>query len=273
MEHNKVVLALCLVTVVTSRVSAQEGVEFTLEDVDAANAPPRQERAAPSADSKRTIGQSLGALRWGMSKADVIKLLKEQIRADFERRIKVERDIMRQDALYQEAQDRARRFSENVVAFDGQKTGWDVSPIAKEFTHGNRETMLVVAGKGSRDMYFFIQGRLWKWFRELSPEAVGASDPDAALERLSRNFGKGRAQQDRRDEANVAYPGTTWSDGTTRVTALRRGNDTCLIFEDQNTLDHLAVLRHHVQPKAGKTGAASVIDSILLSDAEREARR
>jgi hypothetical protein len=269
MKHI-VVLPLFLISVLSTQVAAQEGLEFTLEEVDGAHAPPRQARA--TVDSTRAIGKALGAFQWGMSKADLIKLLKAQIRAEFEQRIKIERDIMRQDALYQEAQDRARRISENLVSFDGQKTGWDVSPIASEFTHGNREEMLVVTGTRSRDMYFFIQGKLWKWFRELPPD-LGGADSEETLGAISARFGAGKPQRERRDESSGTYPGTTWSDGTTRVTALRRGSDVCLIFEDLQTLEHLAVLRHHVDPKANKTRAASAVDSILLSDAEREARR
>ena len=269
MTRSKVVLVLSLIVAVSSRVAAQEGLEITLDEVDAADTPPppRKEHVAVGSN-KQAIAKALGALQWGMSKADLIKLLKAQVRAEFEQRIKVERDIMRQDALYQEAQERVRRVSENFVAFDGQKTGWDVSPIGSEFTHGNRESMLVVAGKGSRDMYFFMQGKLWKWIRELSPE-TGAED---ALDAMRERFGAGKPQRERRNEANATYPGTTWSDGTTQVTALLRGSDACLIFEEVHTLEQLAVLRHHVQPKAANTRAASAVDSILLSDAERDAR-
>jgi hypothetical protein len=270
MKQSIRVLAWFLVGAVSSQAAAQEGLVFTLADVDTASARPRQDRVA--VDSRRPIAGALGPLHWGVSKAELISLLKAQIRAGFEQRIKVERDIMRQDAIYQEAQERARRLDEDFVAFDGPKTGWDVSPIAAEFTHGHREAMLVVAGKGTRDMYFFIQGKLWKWYRELSPEAVGAVNPEQALALVSRSFGTGRPQQDRHDESNVALPGTAWSDGTTRVTALRRGGDICLDFEDLSTLEKLPSLRYRVQPQAQKTSAASAVDSILLSDAELKAR-
>jgi hypothetical protein len=274
---REVVLGLSLVVWMSSHAAAQD-FEFTLDEVDAANAPSKGVKrkpapaAAPAADAGKAIQQELGEVRWGMSKADVLKVLKAQIRAEFEQRIKVERDIMRQDALYQEAQDRARRLSGDYVAFDGQKTGWDVSPIRGEFTHGNRETMLVVAQRTTRDMYFFIQGRLWKWYREYSPQALQVNDAGEALAVLQSRFGAGKPQQDRVSDAEAAHQGTTWTDGSTRVTALRRGADACLILEDQRTIDQLAVLRHSVQPKNGKRGSAAVIDSILLSGAELEAR-
>jgi hypothetical protein len=261
-----VVVLLALSPLVTaSQAAAQESLEFTLEEVDSA-AKPDKAKPASAEDTKQAIAHALGEIHWGMSKADLLKLLKAQVRAEFEQRIKVERDIMRQDALYQEAQDQYRRLSENFVVFDGQKTGWDVSPVGAEFTHGNRETMLVVTGKHTRDLYFFIQGRLWKWYRELSPEALGVSDADDVFAALGERFGKGTPQRERKSDSNITYPGTTWTDGSTRVTALRRGSETCLIFEDSRTLEQLAVLRHNVQMKSERERASATIDAVLLDN-------
>jgi hypothetical protein len=263
MTHRNVVLSCLLFGLVSSSAAAQDGMVFTLSDVDTATKPPVEELADPS----QAIKQALGNVHWGMSKADVIKQLKAQIRADFEQRIKVERDIMRQDAIYQESKDRAQRLGENFVAFGDAKSGWDVSPIAKEFTHNNQEAMLVVTDKGTRDMYFFIQGKLWKWYREIAPDSEGNS-PFASLK---RRFGAGKSQKERLDEESSPYPGSTWTDGATRATLLQRGTDTCLIFEDQTTLENLEKLRFNAQGKAKKS-SASVIDLILLTDAERKER-
>ena len=176
MSFRNVICSVSLVGLACARAAAQDGMVFSLSDVDSVTQPPVRELAV---DPKQAIKQSLGALQWGMSKADVVKLLKAQIRAEFDQRIKVERDIMRQDAIYQEAKERAQRLGENFVVFEGAKSGWDVSPIASEFTRDNREAMLVVAGKGSRDMYFFIQGKLWKWYRELDSQTLDASSSTA----------------------------------------------------------------------------------------------
>jgi hypothetical protein len=268
MKLNQIVLALGLIGAAAARGAAQDSLEFTLDEVDSASAKTASKaEPAPSVDTKQAIQHELGALHWGMSKTDLLKVLRAQIHDEFEQRVKVERDIMRQDALYQQAQEQVRRLTENYVEFDGDKTGWDVSPIAPEFTQGNREAMLVVTKKGTRDMYFFIQGRLWKWYRELSPESLGADNPDDALKALKERFGQGKSQQERRNDSNMNYPGKVWSDGSTRVTAMLRGNDTCLIFEDLQTIEHLAVLRHNVPPKARQDRAAAIIETVLLSPA------
>ena len=265
MTFRNVVFSVALVGLACSHAAAQDGMVFTLSDVDTATQAPVQELAV---DPALAIKQSLGALQWGISKNDLIKLLKAQIRAEFDQRIKVERDIMRQDAIYQEFRERAQRLGENFVTFDGAKTGWDVSPIATEFSRDNREAMLVVTGKGTRDMYFFIQGKLWKWYREIDREAGDAS---SSAEALTRRFGAGKPQKSRRDESNAPFAGTTWSDGSTRVTSLRRGAETCLIFEDVSTLQNLEKLRFHAQRATNKS-SETVIDLIMLTDAERKER-
>lgn len=282
MKRIEVVLVLSCWLLGVGSAAAQDGLAFTLEEADAAQA--KHDRGARSKaeikkpaqeesnDAKAAIAEALGELRWGMSKSALLKMIKAQIRADFDQRIKVERDIVRQDALYQQAQERYRRINDNFFVFDGQKTGWDVSPVADEFRHGTGETMLVITHAGSRDLYFFMHDKLWKWYRELAPAAAG-DDPDAALEAINERFGRGKPQRDRASESKTVYAGTTWTDGSTRVTALRRGNDSCLIFEDGSVLDKLAELRHGALPRGGKATAASVIDSVLMSEAELRARQ
>jgi hypothetical protein len=269
MKSREVVLSLFLSLTAVSHVAA-DGFEFTLDEVDAADKKPARGKPA-AVDTKQAITEALGEVRWGMSKADLLKVLRARIRAEFEQRIKVERDIMRQDALYEAAKDQAKRLSENWIEFDEGKSGWDVSPIGTEFTRGNREAMLVVTTKTSRELYFFIQGKLWKWYRELSPEAVDADSPQDVLTVLKQRFGSGKTQKERQNDSKVAYPGTTWSDGSTQVTAMLRGSDPCLIFEDLHTIEQLSVLRHNVE-KMPKNRVASTIDSILLTKPELEAR-
>ena len=261
MTIRSVISSVLFVGLACSRAAAQDGMEFTLSDVES-------ETPTPAGESKQTIQNALGAVRWGMSKADLIKLLKTQIRAEYEQQIKAERDPMRQDAIYQDAKQRAQRLEDSFVSFDGAKSGWDVSPIAKEFTRDNREAMLVVPGKGTRDMYFFIQGKLWKWYREIDAKAVDAS---SVTDTLKQGLGAGKPQKTRRDESNAPYPGMTWSDETTQVTALDRGAETCLVFEDLRTLENLDKLRFRAQASTGKS-SEKVIDLILLSDAERKER-
>jgi hypothetical protein len=266
MKSSKAVLVLSLLFGASSHAAAQESMAFTLEEAEPEVAPVKPAVVDPA----EAIAHALGKLHWGMSKADLLKVLKAQIDAQFEQRIKVERDIMRQDALYQRAQELYRRLNDNYVEFDGTKTGWDVSPIAAEFSHRNGEAMLVVRNQDSRDLYFFMQGRLWKWYRELSADAPEAASADDGFSALTARFGRGERQKERVDASNVPYPGRVWSDTSTRVTAMRRDRDACLIFEDRRLVERLSAMRHNKQPKDEHAGTLT-IDWALLPSPKPEA--
>ena len=266
----KAALSVVLVAVsctAVSKLSADESETFTLDEVEAADEKPAKPAVV---DTSAAVAEALGDLRWGISKDELLKLLKKRMRADLDRRIKAERDVVRQDALFRAAQEQARRLSEDYVSFDGRKTGWDVSPIAGEFAHGNGEAMLVVAHgntRNTRDLYFFVRGKLWKWYRELQNQ-----DSDDALAAYRARFGRGSPQRERMSELKTPYDGVTWTDAETRLTLIRRGTDLCLIFEDKAAVEQLAVTRRRSAPKATKTHAALDVESILMTDSELKAR-
>lgn len=253
--------------------SADNGLEFTLEEVEAANSPaPKAEERKTEAPKGAAIAQALGELRWGMSKDDVLALLKKKIRSEYTARVKAEKDIMRQDAIYNEANEVFRRIKDGYVEFDGHKTGWDASAVAEEFAHGTREAMLVVDDPAARDLYFFINGRLWKWYRELKPAAFQGARFDGVSEVLIEQFGKASERQEPRSEHGPAYRMISWNDATTRVSALARGGETCLVFEENATLERLAMMREHASPRGGKK-MGGALEGVLMTTAQREAWR
>jgi hypothetical protein len=264
-----------------SSAAADPALEFSLAEVQAATPAetaatpvetptPVEANAAPTLQASVSIYNALGELRWGMTKADVLKVLKSRVEGEFEARIKVERDIVRQDALYQEAKARYERIRNGFVAFDARKNGWDTSPIAGEFRRGTGESMLVVEDRASRDYYFFIRGQLWKWYRELKPEA-NTGDYDQVAELTREQFGAGRPEQAQRSEDGTRYEALSWNDASTRMTLIHRDSDTCLVFEAGAVLDRLAELRKDAVSDQAQSNHA--LDAVLLSDAQREAWR
>jgi hypothetical protein len=263
-------LGLALAVVGSGSVSsarADSSLSFSLDEVDAPAAAAHKEAAPPS--SGTAVSDALGGLRWNMNKADLLAMLKARIQAEFQERVKAERDIVRQDALYQEAKDRYLRIKDAFVVFDARKSGWDVSPIADEFRRGTDESMLVIDDKAARDYYFFIRGKLWKWYRELKPEANGGDFAQVA-EIMRGQFGGTRGRELKRGEGAAALAGVSWSDPSTRVTVMQRGAETCIVFEARATLEQLAVLRKDAVSTQQKRGN-SALDAVLLSDGQREA--
>lgn len=239
---------------------------FSLDEVE----PHAAAAAAAPASKVSNVAGALGDLRWGMSKDEVLKLLKRRIQNEFQAQVKQERDAVRQDALYQESIERFRRVTQGYVVFDTRKNGWDVSPVADEFRRGTDESMLMVDDPAARDLYFFIRGRLWKWYRELKPGRALGNDFDQAIEVFRAQLGPAEAKKQTRSEGGEAFPGLSWSDPNTRVTLIRRGPDTCIIFEDKATLLELAHLRANAVPRGDKN-ANSVLDTVVLSDSQKEA--
>jgi len=254
--------------------AAQEELAFTLDEVEAATAPKAGPEAKTKAKSKADgapIAHALGELRWGMSKDAVLAVLKKRIRTEYSARVKAEKDILRQDAIYNEANDVFRRIKDGYVEFNGRKTGWDASALAEEFMHGSNEAMLVVDDPSARDLYFFIHGRLWKWYRELKPETFGGGNFDSISEVLKDRFGATSERSEPRSEQGVAYRMLTWSDQQTRLSAIWRGAETCLVFEESATLERLAMMREGARPRDKKGGA--VLQGVFMTAAQREAWR
>jgi hypothetical protein len=268
-----VALGVVLALGSAARSSAQDTLTFSLDEVSSGVADDGHADADPAADGRVSIEESLGGLKWGMNQNALFALLKHRIRIDFEKQIKAERDIVRQDALYQEAKQRYSSARENVIDFDGRKTGWDVSPLVDEFRHGSDESLLVTDGEPAREHYFFIQGRLWKWYRELKPAAWDGAAADYArlAARLRSDFGAGKPQKVRLDEGGAPLTGVVFEDDRTRVTLMKRGSELCLVYEHRATLDHLDTLRARALPRGPKQNGA--LNMIMMTPAQRETWR
>ena len=267
-QYRSLFIVLALASGSAARVHADGSMEFSLNEVEQPHGVPKaaEPRAAKS-ESGSPIEDALGELRWGMSKDDVLRVLKKRLQAEFQAEVKHERDIVRQDALYQEAKQRYERIKNGFVTFDGGKNGWDVSPIADEFRRGNGESMLVMEDASARNFYFFMHGKLWKWYREL--KADGAEGGFDALRSMVREqFGSMHAEKTQRGEGEQAIPGVSWADASTRATLIRRGPDACMIFEERATLEQLATLRRTALSREPRRNAS--LDAVLMNDTQKQ---
>lgn len=264
---SKLLFWLGIVLIWPRFVAAQQDMEFSLDE--ASGDAPRGGHAAAAGAADAQVAKVLGELRWGMSSKELLAVFKTRLRAEYDQQCKVERDIVRQDELYQKAKARYEQIKDGFVRFDDKKNGWDVSPIAAEFRRGSEESMLVVRSAESHDYYFFINDRLWKWYRELEPSSVGAAGFDGVAEMMRGQLGEVRqGMVSRGDNNEQTFSGLAWDATTTRVTLIQRGGSTCLIFESQQTLAALPTLRQHAIARGAKK--SSVIDDIVMDSAEQE---
>jgi hypothetical protein len=244
--------------------AAEEVMEFSLDE--AGSDAPKAGKAESAAAADEQVGKALGELRWGMSSQELLAMFKARLRAQYDRESRLERDVLRQDEAYQKAKARYEQIKDGLVRFDEKKNGWDVSPIGTEFRRGSDESMLVVRTAESHDYYFFINDRLWKWYRELEPSSVGGAGFDGVAEMMRGQLGPVAQQELSRSEGGPSLPGLAWDTTTTRVTLIQRGAAGCLIFESQHTLAALPTLRKNALARA--TGRHSVVDGVMMdSDA------
>ena len=145
--------------------------------------------------------------------------------------------------------------------------------VAAEFRHGSNEVLLVANEEQAREHYFFINGRLWKWYRELKPTAWdgAAVSYGKMASRLDDEFGAGQPQASRLAESGEPLQGTVFEDEHTRVTLLKRGAETCLVYEERATLDQLATLRANALPRGPKQNGA--LNMVVMTPAQRETWR
>ena len=249
------------------RVAAADDVmEFSLDD--AAGDAPKAGKAEAAAAADAQVAKALGELRWGMSSQELLAMFKARLRAQYDRESRLDRDVLHQDELYQKAKARYEQIKDGLVRFDEKKNGWDVSPIGTEFRRGSHESMLVVRSAESHDYYFFINDRLWKWYRELEPSSVGGAGFDGVAEMMRGQLGAVAQQQLSRGEGGPSLPGLAWDTTTTRVTLIQRGTAACLIFESQRTLAELPTLRENAIARA--TTKHSLVDEVLLDNDAHE---
>lgn len=128
-------------------------------------------KVALTPEQKKAREELLGPFKWGMSKDEVIKALSKQLDERYAEQIAETSDVYKQDKLRKEKAKEIKRVKKSWVAFEGKKTGWDVSIIDEQFAHGTDEAMLEYwenqGGRNQRRFFFFQDGALYKMFLQI----------------------------------------------------------------------------------------------------------
>jgi hypothetical protein len=209
------------------------------------------------------IAKSMEGVKWGMSKDDLQKQLIDGVKEKYRPQVAKTKDAVEEDRLRTAATDEMKRIRDSYVEFKGTSTGWDVSFLKGEFTHGNSESMIVQRDKNSQNFYFFINGKLWKWYKAFDAEVFKAGDFSGFADAVQRRFGPAK------DASGELAPGAgsrhwlEWQDDSTRLRAVDQSDFYgfyCLVFEERATVNNLAKLRTHTREVASKQN--SVIDAV-----------
>lgn len=228
----------------------------------------RQATAPAAAPNSAAIARSLGDLRWGMEPRAVHQHFSEAIQADYRARLSKAPGAIEEDRLRRAQSDEIRRLRESYVRFTGTRTGWDVSFLQGEFTHGNQESMLVQRDGNSQNFYFFINGRLWKWFKAFDASVFDGQSFEQFAAAVQGRFGEAAERSGRLVEGGPQQRWLEWQDSTTRLRAIdqtRFYGFYCLVFEDVATLNRLDSLRTNTVA-TGNNGSHALVESVLLPE-------
>jgi hypothetical protein len=233
-----------------------------------AHAAPKKavQKAAPQSAE---IDKSMGDLTWGEQREQVYARFEDAIKEKYRPLITKARNAMEEDKLRAKQKDELAKLKSSLVDFNGKKTGWDVSFLKGEFTHDNSESMFVVSDESSENYYFFIQNKLWKWYKAFKADAFEGKSFAQFGDAIEARYGKGAKR-----EGDAAHGGgktswLEWQDADTRLRAIDNSQFYgfyCLVFEDKATLHKLTQLR---TAKVRRTGSGNaLVDSVTSDDGQ-----
>lgn len=167
-----------------------------------------------------TIAEQMEGLEWGMTYKKVISIFEEQVQTRFAEDLAAAAgDALIEDQVRTKIRRAIGKLRKSYVTFDGQTTGFEGHMIADEFTHNNRESMLMWDAGKYVEYLFFFNGRFWKRLRAFRIDSFKTeiSFP-TFLATLENRFGEGRAFFDDKSQLDKVM----WRDESTYVAALDR---------------------------------------------------
>jgi hypothetical protein len=156
--------------------------------------------ATPVMAATRSISELGGTYKWGMTSAEVLRLLDEQLQAKYSELVAHEPDGLKQDLLRKKERELAQEQRASLVKFDGVSPsckGWSSSLVMQEFAHRNDESMLVVTEPKLRRYLFFWHDKLYK--QVLAFDSAHAAEQGNPFEDFTRVL------QDRYGQAEMRF--------------------------------------------------------------------
>ena len=226
---------------------------------------------AGSEQASRAVGELAGKYKWGMSPSEVMDVIEKEIRAKYDPKIQAEKDPNAQDAVRKEMKDAVEQMRASYIRFNGQKTGWDVSIIDREFGHRNQESMLVLWEKEQRRFLFFWNEKLYKQFIAYNAEKFKGFDFETFASAMQQRYGKAQmsfAKKQTDDEMALDY--YEWPpSGDYLLRAYDQSGfygNFCLGLIQKSTNPQVEKERLHNSPPRVRHTNVHVVDSVTQGD-------
>lgn len=227
-------------------------------------------RPAGAAIDLRRVDTSLVGLPFGGDADAVAGWVKERLERLYAPRLKSAVDDNERAKLRAQLDREVFDFRSRLVAFDGRRTGFEVSAIAGEFMAGTDEGLLVHKDAEGDHYFFLIGGKFWKYGRMLPADGPFADRIAAQAKRV----GKPESVDSTRDGSGEPAPvRATWSDERLRVRLWNRrllyGYD-LLLVDFRPLADGIEGLRGGRTADGDGPSLEPDLESYLLGEGEDE---
>jgi hypothetical protein len=245
----------------------------TLAGAGVAHAAPKKKKAKQAqveeAPQSAEIASSMAELKWGSERDQVLQRFVNAVKEKYKPKLAKATGAIEEDKLRAQMRDEISRIKDSVVEFNGKKTGWDVSFLKGEFTHHNDESLFAVTDEASQNYYFFINGKLWKWYKAFNAKAFAGKSFDQFAEAIQGRYGKSTPREGELTPGAGKQRWLEWQDPSTRLRAVDNGQFYgfyCLVFEDKDTVRRLPELRRNT----GDTGPRKheLVESVTNAEDE-----
>jgi len=229
-----------------------------------------QTQAVSDPPTVSTLAGSLEAFRWGMTHADVARVM-NQTGGVFDRDYNAQLARMQPGVAMQDVEaerdNRKRAFEQSWVKFEDVPTGFDNTHIKGEYTYRNHESVMYVDRGGKRRYFFFIGTspgeRLWKIYDDIPLKQGGllGATFQQAVTKLNVQFSTPGRIRAANPMGGLAHTTADWQDGNTHLRAEDLGDgNVAVVMEERSTLGNLAQLRvnKEVDPLAMDPSIAAV---------------
>jgi hypothetical protein len=234
------------------------------------------ENAVSGDQASRAVGELAGKYKWGLSPNEVMDIIEAEIRSKYDPKIQAEKDPNAQDAVRKEMKDNIAQMRASYIRFNGQKTGWDVSLIDREFGHRNQESMLVIWEKDQRRFLFFWNEKLYKQFIAYNADKFKGFDFETFSSAMQQRYGKAQmsfAKKQTDDEMALDY--YEWPpSGDFILRAYDQSGfygNFCLGLLQKSVNPQVEKERAHNSPPRVRHTNVRVVDSITQGDSSADA--
>lgn len=136
------------------------------------------------------IAAVLGDMKWGASDKDVVELIKKQRLDEMSKDQKLRKDPLLMQEARKQLVDQLSTIEKTKTELKGDRTGYEVSVIADEFTPNVGESMMVVRDKVAQRYYFFMHGRLYKLVIAYDKEYLKGVDFEPFAAQTAQRYGR-----------------------------------------------------------------------------------